>query len=125
MGELCRCAVTHAQKRRRSRRAALRYVHHEDVDMVEAVDDTLGYEQDMEEAQEALQGEAEIVWSSEDDGHESDDQPPCADDEQSERRLSDVLRKRPFQSFRSFLKKMFDKDSANLPVSRPHNYEQR
>ena len=66
-----RAETQRLKKRRRCRRAALSGVHPCDFEMIDAVDDTLDFELEAVEAEEALAGDAEIVWSSGESGDES------------------------------------------------------
>ena len=66
-----RAETQRLKKKRRYRRAALTGVHPCDLEMIEAVDDTLDFQQQAEEAEQALAGDAEIVWSDCDSEDES------------------------------------------------------
>ena len=68
-----RAETQRLKKKRRYRRTALSGVHPCDLEMIEAVDDTLDFQQEAEEVEQALAGDADIVWS----GCESGDESSC------------------------------------------------
>lgn len=112
-----RAETQRLKKRRRCRRAALSGVHPCDFEMIDAVDDTLDFELEAVEAEEALAGDVEIVWSSCESGDESGyeqesgnvnggEQGSCAED--SDRRFGDVERERRQLAIEEELRSMED-----------------
>ena len=103
-----RAKTQRLKKKRCYRRAALSHVGPCDFDTIDAVDDTLDYELEAEEAEEALAGDAGMVWSSDESGDQSGAEDQSGGEPVSVKRLSAVERERRILEMEEELRSMED-----------------